>query len=258
MKVKRQIIVIDEEKCDGCGLCIPACHEGALAIVETPNGPKARLVKENFCDGLGACIGECPRGAIKLEEREAEPFDEKSVLQQHNTFSETPLHEHSHAEVAAEGIQHQAMACPSARVMTMEEKKPAQIRYTTIQSALRQWPIQLHLVPPTAPYFQNADVMLVADCVPFAYPNFHSDFLKDYTIAIACPKLDYTDPYVDKIVKMIELGNIKSLAVAIMEVPCCMGLFQMARMAVEASHRKIPLRFVRVSIKGEVLEDLQV
>ena len=251
--IKRQIIKIDEEKCDGCGLCIPSCPEGALQIV----GGKAKLVKESFCDGLGACLGGCPQGALVIEEKEVEEYDEEGVithirekspelLEQHLKHLQGHAHElpehHSHARISS---------CPSARVLHWEgqEGHKAEAR---ISSEFCQWPVQLHLVPPNAPYFQNADLVLVADCVPFAYANFHSDFLKGKAIAIGCPKLDDSGAYMSKIAQILESSDVKSVKVVYMEVPCCYGLVHTAREALSKSGKDIPFEATKIGIKGEI------
>jgi ferredoxin len=215
--VKRKIIRIDENKCNGCGLCIPNCPEGALQIIDD----KARLISDLFCDGLGACIGHCPQDAIIIEEREAEPFDDK--------------------------------VCPGARMMEfgVEEKEKEQDQGGERPSQLRQWPIQLHLVPPAAPYFLGRDVLLAADCVAYALGDFHKDYLKGKSLAIACPKLDEgQDIYIEKITALIDQANIKSLTVMIMEVPCCSGLLRLAQQAADKASRKIPIKEIIVGIQG--------
>jgi len=211
-KVKRKIIKIDEEKCNGCGNCIPSCPEQAMQIVDTPKGPKARLVKEFYCDGLGACLGSCPTGALTIEERETDVYDEEATI---------------------------------ARIKEM----------TKIPSELRQWPIQLHLVPPLAPYFQNQDLLIVADCVPFAYANFHQDFLKGKAspgLAIGCPKLDDVDAYIEKVTQIIKTANPKSIKVVHMEVPCCSGLVHIVKQALNQAKKDIPFEEITIGIKGEI------
>ena len=189
-KAKRKIIKIDEEKCDGCGLCIPSCPEGALQII----GGKAKLVKESFCDGLGACLGECPQGALVVEEKEVEDYDEEGVIAHIKEKSPELLAQHlkhldAHAHKLPEHHSHVGTSsCSSARVLHWERRDEAKPG-ARVSSKLRQWPIQLHLVPPNAPYFQDADLVLVADCVPFAYANFHSDFLKGKAVAIVALNL---------------------------------------------------------------------
>lgn len=275
MKVKRQIIRIDEELCDGCEQCIPACPEGALQIIDGV----AKVVKEGFCDGLGACLGECPQGALTVEERDADEYDEEGVIEHLKTNAPDRLDDHmehlrEHGMAPAEGAgahAHEAPGemrtrlpsgggCPSARLMQWGseassdgEGEPAgagRSEPAGLSSELRQWPIQLHLVNPIAPYFKDADLVLVADCVPFAYANFHNDFLKGKAVTIACPKLDDTRPYVAKLTQMVDFANIKSMKVVVMEVPCCSGLVGMAREAIEAAKRSIPLEYVVIGIKG--------
>jgi len=234
-KTKRKIIKIDEEKCDGCGFCVPACPEGALQII---NG-KAKLVKESYCDGLGACLGECPRGAITIEEREAEDFDE-AVVKHH---IEQPVAEEHH------------FACPSATVKQFEKKGEAEVsekETSASPSMLSHWPIQLTLVPPTAPFLHGADLMLVADCVPFTYASFHHDFLKGHTLLVACPKLDDFQAHLRKLAEILRQAEVKSLTVVNMEVPCCFGLVHMAKQAIELSGQNIPFREITIGIRGEL------
>jgi len=254
-RVTRKTIKIDEEKCDGCGLCIPSCPEGALQIIDG----KARLVTESFCDGLGACLGDCPRGALTIEEREVDEYDEEGViahikentpelLEKHLAHLKAHAHElpkhHSHAGISS---------CPSARLLHWERKDAGE-RSARVNSELRQWPIQLHLVPPHAPYLQNADLVLAADCVPFAYANFHADFLKDKAIAIGCPKLDDLDAYISKITQILENANIKSVKIVHMEVPCCHGLVHAVQEALRRTGKDIPLETVVIGVRGEVIE----
>jgi ferredoxin len=252
-KVRRKIIKIDEEKCDGCGLCIPSCPEGALQIV----GGKAKLVKESFCDGLGACLGECPQGALVVEEKEVEEYDEEGVIAHIEEKSPELLKQHlkhlqKHAHELPEYHSHTGISsCPSAQMLhweRQEEVKPE----ARISSELRQWPIQLHLVPPHAPYFQNADLVLVADCVPFAHANFHPAFLKGKAIAIGCPKLDDLSAYVNKVTQILESSDIKSVKVVHMEVPCCYGLVHIAQEALSKSGKDIPFETTKIGIKGEI------
>ncbi|OGC85111.1 MAG: hypothetical protein A2W07_00855 [candidate division Zixibacteria bacterium RBG_16_43_9] len=263
MKVKRKIIQIDEEKCNGCGDCIPACPEQAIEIIQTPEGPKARVVKEFYCDGLGACLGACPMDALTIEEREAELYDEEATIARIEEVAPEMLEKHlehlkEHAEELPEYHSHEmpkgVTACPSAQVMSWDkEKKSANYKEpSVIPSELRGWPIQLHLVAPFAPYFKNADLLIVADCVPFAYANFHQDFLKDRAIAIGCPKLDDIEAYVEKITQILKVANPKSLKVIYMEVPCCFGLVHIVNQAVEKSKRKIQVERVVITIKGGI------
>jgi ferredoxin len=260
-KVKRKIIKIDEELCNGCGNCIPSCPEQAIQIVDTPKGPKARLVKEFYCDGLGACLGSCPTGALTIEERETEPYNEEATIARIKEVAPEMLDTHlkhlkEHANELPEHHSHKmhegVSSCPSAQVLHWEEKKKTEEKITKIPSELRQWPIQLHLVPPFAPYFQNADIIIVADCVPFAYANFHQDFLKEKAIAIGCPKLDDVDAYTKKIAEIIKTANPKSIKVVHMEVPCCFGLVHIVKQALNQVKKDIPFEEVTIGIKGEI------
>lgn len=230
--MKRTIIKIDDELCNGCEACVQGCHEGALQMIDG----KARLVSELFCDGLGACIGDCPVGAITLEVEEPAP-----------------------AHHATKG------GCPGSREMSFAATKPsvptfkmvAPVENTpSIASQLRQWPVQLHLLNPQAGYFNNADVVLAADCVPFSFPDFHTKFLVGKTLAIACPKLDSNkESYVEKIKSMIVDSNINTLNVVIMEVPCCGSLLGLAKKAVAEAGRKVPIKLSVIGIKGDLLNE---
>ena len=259
-KVKRQIISIDQERCDGCGMCAPSCAEGALQIV---NG-KARLVKESYCDGLGACLGDCPQGALTILELEADEYDEMEVLanlrQAGPAFADVhAAHSRSHAAdsipLHAVGgappspLPEGAPACPSIRVAQWEEEEPASVMERQ-RSQLRQWPVQLHLLPARAPFFEDADLVLVADCVPFAYANFHEDFLRGNVVAVGCPKLDDARAYIDKVTQILQQSNVRSLKVAYMEVPCCGGLVTIAQQALANSGRSIPFESVMIAIAG--------
>lgn len=261
MKVLRKVIRIDEEKCDGCRLCIPSCPEGALQIVETPKGPKARLVKENFCDGLGACLGECPQGALSIEQREVENYDEEGVIAHIKENSPELLEKHlahlrEHADELPEHHSHRGIpVCPSAQMQSWKSSSVKVAQRAEVFSQLRQWPIQLHLVPPSAPYFKKAELILVADCVPFAYADFHQDFLKDKAVAIGCPKLDEVETYIEKIAQIIKLSKPKSIKVVYMEVPCCFGLVRIVQEAMAISGEKIPTDAVMISIKGEKMQE---
>ncbi len=224
----RQMVRIDEEKCNGCGECVPSCAEGAIQIIDG----KARLLADNLCDGLGACLGDCPLGAITVEEREADEYDETAVHDHLKEIGREPLHHHDDPVVpVASGCPSAAVksfaapaagGCPSAQTMSFNEPSADTAGDGASRpSRLAQWPVQLHLVPATAPFFQNADVLLAADCAPFAYADFQEELLKGKALAIACPKLDNTEPYVEKLTAMITQSNIKSLTVVHMEVPCC-------------------------------------
>ncbi len=283
---KRKIITIDEEKCTGCGECVPDCPEGALQMIEG----KVRLISDLFCDGLGACIGTCPVDAISIEEREAEPYDERRVMENILKQGKNVVHAHlthlkEHGEMAFlmealqilkekevempdefKGILAQAggghghfHGCPGMKMMDLRaegEGAGEEEQTGPISSQLRQWPIQLHLVSPMAPYFQGADILLAADCVAYSLGGFHNDYLKGKSLAIACPKLDQgTDIYVEKIRSLIDEAAINTLTVRIMQVPCCRGLLALAQQAVQGSKRKISVKCIVVGIKGEVLSE---
>jgi len=237
-KSLRQIVNIDEEKCNGCGACVPACAEGALQIIDG----KAKLIGESYCDGLGACLGECPQGAITIEERTAEEFDEVAVKHY--------LEQKEHAtEVLPCG-------CPSTTVTQFErqETRGDTTREVTEQrSMLSHWPIQLTLVPPKAPFLDQADLVLAADCVPFAYARFHQDFIREHALLVACPKLDDFDAHLKKLTDILSYSSVTSLTVVHMEVPCCSGLVQMVKQAIQLSGKDVPLKEITVSIKGDLL-----
>ena len=302
--MKRDILKIDEELCNGCGQCVPNCHEGALQVIDG----KVRLVSELMCDGLGACIGHCPEGAITIETREAEPYSEALVMEQmkdkgKNTIiahlkhlkdhGETgflqegvlylrtnrtdlnfnpddvmsEVHNHGNVAAAAAGLHvaqqhanhhHHEGGCPGSRTMVIE-KPEEQGNNTTVSdqpSELRQWPVQMHLVNPNAPYFRGADLLLAADCVAFSMGGFHSNHLKGKSLAIACPKLDQgTDIYVEKLTAMIDIAKVNTITVMMMEVPCCGGLLQMVKAALANASRKVPVKKMIVGINGEVLQE---
>ena len=240
--MKRRIVRIDEEKCDGCGTCVPSCVEGALQIV---NG-KAKLVSETYCDGLGACLGECPQGAITVEEREAEGFDDEAVRR--------------HLEEKDKVTEKLPCGCSSATVVQFEGPEsagPASEESIPCQSTLGHWPVQLTLVPPTAPFLKGADLLVVADCVPFAYAGFHQHFLRDHALVVACPKLDDFRAHHEKLAQILRQAEVKSLTVVHMEVPCCSGLVHMAKQAMQSSGKSIPFREVTIGIKGDVKPDSQ-
>jgi Fe-S-cluster-containing hydrogenase component 2 len=235
----REIIRIDEERCDGCGLCIPACAEGAIALVDG----KARLVSEVLCDGLGACLGHCPQGAITVERAEAAAFDEAAVTR------------HLGKPAAREAHTVAFAACPGSRELSFESAAPrAGGDETARPTALRQWPVQLHLLSPDAPHFRGADVLLAADCVAYAVGDFHRDHLAGVSLAIACPKLDtHQDVYLRKLVALIDDAAIASLTVMVMEVPCCGGLLRLAEAAAAQAAREVPVRSLVVGIRGDIL-----
>ncbi|KYK24856.1 4Fe-4S ferredoxin [Thermoplasmatales archaeon SG8-52-4] len=277
---KRKIVKIDDEKCTGCGLCIPNCPEGAIQIIDG----KARLVSDIFCDGLGACLGHCPEGAISTEEREAEPYDEKKTMGNivkagKNTIIAHLKHLKDHGETGylnealkylkEKGIEIDFNAtesrqdtqtqcgCPGTQMRDFsDEKVDTYDEGGSRPSQLKQWPIQLHLAPPFAPYFQGKDVLLVADCVGYTIGDFHKDYLKGRGLSIACPKLDSNQEiYLDKLIKLIDGAKINTLTVMTMEVPCCNGLLFLAKKAAEKAKRKIPIKSIVVGIKGDILKE---
>jgi NAD-dependent dihydropyrimidine dehydrogenase PreA subunit len=256
LMVKRNIIQIDELLCDGCAACITSCPEGALQIIDG----KAKVVKESFCDGLGACIGECPVGALSSIEAETDAYDENGVIEHIKQHSPETLDAHAqHLNLHGDKLlstlsnrKHHPTACPSSRTMEIERSNNGQTN-NSLESQLRQWPIQLHLVPPNAPYFMNADIALVADCVPFSYGNFHNDYLSKFPIAIGCPKLDDTHLYFEKIKLIIEQSNPRSIKILIMEVPCCSGLLQITKQAILATQAHIPVEITVIGINGQIL-----
>lgn len=286
--MKRDILKIDEELCNGCGLCVPNCHEGALQVIDG----KVRMVSELMCDGLGACIGHCPEGAITIEKREAEPYSETSVMEQMKTMGKNTviahlkhlkehgetgflqegigyLKEHRNelnfnldeviSEVHNQGLQHGhgEGGCPGSRTIVIE--KPGQADRTVTEdqpSELRQWPVQMHLINPDAPYFREADLILAADCVAFSMGNFHSRYLKGKSLAIACPKLDHgADIYVEKLTALIDIAKVNTITVMMMEVPCCGGLLQMVKAAMSKASRKVPVKMMITGIKGNILKE---
>ena len=279
--MKRQIIKIDEEKCTGCGLCIPNCPEGALQIIDG----KARVVNESLCDGLGACIGHCPEGAIEIEEKESEPYNEEQVMKNLINQGENVVKahlEHLKAHYQEEYLK-QALkfltennmeidmndsndknekgklpcGCPGTMAIDKRNQK-----HTTevasidkkIDSELRQWPIQMTLLNPSAPYFQDADLLIAADCTAFSFGNFHKKFLKDKTLIIFCPKLD-TDlgMYVEKLTSIIKNNNIKSITITKMEVPCCSGVSRITEEAVKKSGKNLIIKEYTISLDGELI-----
>jgi len=234
--VLRNIVKIDETKCNGCGLCVPSCAEGAIQIIDG----KAKLVKDLYCDGLGACLGKCPQDAIDVIQREAEEFDEKAA------------EEHVQRTRAAASACSAPMSCPSVKVMQFENE-PTKTTAAKTVSRISNWPCQLKLLPPNAPFFEGADLLIAADCVPFAYADFHEDLLKSRTLAVGCPKLDDATLYRNKLAEIFRTANIRSVTVAMMEVPCCFGLHRLVKEALELSGKKIPLRRLIIGVKGEII-----
>ncbi|MCF8074569.1 MAG: 4Fe-4S binding protein [Desulfotignum sp.] len=247
MKVLRKIIEIDDEKCDGCGNCVPSCAEGAIQIV---NG-KARVISDKYCDGLGACLGECPQDALHIVEREAEEFDEAAV---HELLKQQAQTEKS----AGQRKPVMTGCCPSAALKTFSDTScdcANQPRVTGSggPSALGHWPVQIRLVPAGASFLKDADLVIAADCVPVAYPSFHRDFLAGKAVMIGCPKFDDTQGYVDKLTDVFKKSGIKTITAVIMEVPCCSGLPHIIKKALENSGMDIPFSQVTISARGEIL-----
>ena len=232
--MKRQIIKINEEACNGCGACAAACHEGAIGMV---NG-KARLMREDYCDGLGDCLPACPTGAISFEEREAPAYNEAAVLAAKQKKS-APL----------------PCGCPGtqSKAIRRENPVPNEASAASAASQLAQWPVQIKLVPVNAPYFENANLLIAADCTAFAYGNFHNEFIRNHITLIGCPKLDQGD-YSEKLTQIITNNNIKSVTVVRMEVPCCGGIENAAKQALMNSRKFIPWRVVTISTEGRILD----
>lgn len=265
----RKIVHIDEDLCDGCGDCVPSCAEGAIQII----GGKARLLADNLCDGLGACLGECPQGAITIEERDADEFDEEAV---HDHLAHMPppdpvdiaslmggrprgLAPMPMPLSASPKATHAGGGCPGSRTMHFPQAgaaAPAAAAPGAAASELRQWPVQLHLVNPTAPYFQGANLLLAADCCAFASAEFHPRFLRGKALAMACPKLDHgQDAYRQKLTAMIDQAGLDTITVLIMEVPCCGGLLTLAQQAVAAASRKVPVKLAVIGVQGQVVRE---
>lgn len=287
--MKRDILKIDEDLCNGCGQCVPNCHEGALQVIDG----KVRLVSELMCDGLGACIGHCPEGAITIEKREADPYNESKVMEQMKDKGKNiiiahlkHLKEHGETDFLQDGVgylrehqdeldfdirevmsevhnhgnllAHTGGGCPGSRTMIIEKPQASENNSpaTDQPSELRQWPVQMHLLNPNAPYFRGADLLLAADCIAYSMGNFHSRYLKGKSLAIACPKLDHgTEIYVEKLASMIDTAKVNTITVMMMEVPCCGGLLQIVRAALAKSSRKVPVKQMIASISGEVLTE---
>lgn len=243
----RKIVQIDQDRCNGCGLCVPSCAEGAIRMI---NG-KAVLSADNLCDGLGACLGECPQDAIRIIEREADEFDEVAVeehLKEAGKTAQTSAAHQHHGEGHGHGG-----GCPGSRAMSFGKSPAPQAEEGgSRQSMLGQWPVQLHLVSTTAPYFQDADLLIAADCVPFAYADFHKDFLAGKALVFGCPKLDDNQFYTQKLTELFKNSSIRSITVMKMEVPCCGGIAVATKQALAASGKVIPYKEVTVGIRGTI------
>jgi NAD-dependent dihydropyrimidine dehydrogenase PreA subunit len=245
MKVQRKIIKIDEELCDGCGLCVPDCAEGSLQIIDG----KARLVADKLCDGLGACLGSCPTGALQIIEREADEFDEEAV---HDFLAG------KEQAIPKPTIPH-GLGCPSARLQTHAPLSPCQmanIPAAQTGSALSHWPVQIRLIPPTAPFLENCDLLVAADCSAVAYAGLQKDFLAGRVVMMGCPKFDDQQLYVDRFTEVFRTRKLKSLTILIMEVPCCHSMLQIIKKAVDAAKPAFPIRHVVISTRGEIREEI--
>ena len=253
----REVIKIDEELCDGCGDCVTACAEGAIAIIDG----KARLVSDTYCDGLGACLGHCPQGAITIIEREAAVFDEAAV-EQHlaEQRRQQALPKAGPQLSVISPLARAGGGCPGSRAQILEPaSQAAPSAGADPPSQLRHWPVQLHLVPPTAVFFQDAEVLLAADCVAFAVGGFHQRFLSGRSLAIACPKLDSNqDVYLEKLVAMIDEAGIRSLRVMVMEVPCCGGLVRLVEEALRRARRAVTVDCLVVGTQGQILGEYAI
>ena len=276
--MKRKIISIDQERCNGCGICVPDCPEGALQVIDG----KARLVGDLLCDGLGACLRSCPENAISVEEREAEPYDEIKVLQNilpqgRNVLNAHLRHlrDHNQSEFYRQAAsylrEHKILIdlphetenprpvmrqCPGTQSQSFTAEQDKGNDSARRASQLTHWPIQLHLISPSAPHYRHSDLLLAADCVAYSLADFHRDYLKSRTLAIACPKLDaHQEIYRDKLISLIEKAQINSISVVIMQVPCCRGLLRQVMEAASLAKCKVPIRCVTVGIHGEILRD---
>ncbi len=245
MKIKRNIIQIDEELCNGCGQCVTGCAEGALEIIDG----KAKLVSEVYCDGLGACIGECPTGALKIIQRDAEDFDEEAVEERLKTVTASQKQE----------TGKMPCGCPSSNIRTFapgscscDEANEPVVGHSR-GSELTHWPVQIRLVPPTAPFLKNADLLVAADCTGFAYPDLHRELLKGKTLLIGCPKFDDARAYIEKFAEIFSAASVKSVTIAVMEVPCCSGLPEIVKMGMKMAGKQIPVEKIVISGQGQIL-----
>jgi len=255
MKIKRKIIEIDENRCNGCGQCVTACAEGAIQLVDG----KARLVSENYCDGLAACLGKCPEGALSIVERNADAFDPEAV-ERHLKMSKTQQEkEKVNVQFAIHNLSSETLpcGCPSSQVQMFnssceEINRPS--RHTEKDSQLTHWPVQIRLVPPTAPFLKDADLLVASDCTPVAYPDLHNDFLKGRIVLIGCPKFDDTEAYIGKFAAIFREARIKGVTVLIMEVPCCSKMPLIVKQGMMLSGQNMPIEAITISVRGDVIK----
>ena len=252
MKIKRKIVEIDRERCNGCGQCVSACAEGAIELIDG----KAKLLSDKYCDGLAACLGECPEGAIKITEREAETFDPEAVEHHLKHKEDFQILTTQRSTLNAEVLP---CGCPSTHIQMFsspckEANQPVSQKNTI--SALTHWPVQIKLVPPTAPFLKGAHILVAADCTPVAYPNFHNDFLKGRIVLIGCPKFDNTEEYINKFAEIFKVANIQNVTILTMEVPCCSKLPVIIRQGMEIAGKNIPAEIIVISATGKILKNL--
>lgn len=250
-KELRDIVKIDEKLCDGCGLCVPGCAEGAIEIRQG----KARLVADKFCDGLGACLGHCPRGAITIIKRQADAFDEESVEERLSELKKAEQNKSAQSEP----FSNLACGCPGSAMATFAPAgmTTAKKTGTACTSALNHWPVQIRLIPPHAPFLKGSDILVAADCAPVAYPSLHQELLPGKVIMLGCPKFDDANDYLRRFVDIFKQAGINSVTVLSMEVPCCAGLGQIVRQALALSGREIQFEEIKVSREGEILSQEQ-
>ncbi|WP_300674228.1 4Fe-4S binding protein [Desulfoluna sp.] len=248
MKIMRKIIEIDEDKCTGCGACVPACAEGAIEIIDG----KAKVIKDLLCDGLGACIGDCPEDALHIVEREADAYDEEAVHKHLAAQERTDKGAQPPAAEAGSGC-----GCPSATLMDLKAPSPCQSANIPKDqlsgvSALSHWPVQIRLIPPTAPFLKGADLLVTADCVPVSYPDLHTTYLKGRKVMLGCPKFDDAQSYIEKFRDIFSVAGIKSVTVLLMEVPCCSGLPMIVKKGLELSGADVPITEVVIALDGTI------
>jgi len=251
MKSTRKIIQIDDEKCDGCGLCVPSCAEGAIRIADG----KARLVAEKYCDGLGACLGHCPQGALTVVDAEADPFDAEAAKELVRAGMGQGSASSNHQKTGEDRTL--PRGCPSTLMQTFAAQTKCNEANIPVSqpgsgvSTLTHWPVQIRLVPPTAPFLRGADLLVTADCTPVAYPRFHDDLLRGKTVLLGCPKFDDTEAYVQKFAEIFRTAEIKSVTIVVMEVPCCQGLPVIVRKAMALAGKMIPIDVAVITSRGE-------